>query len=41
MVCYNAAIMMRYERNGNGLLYIGQRGFIYEGLSGIAPVARR
>jgi hypothetical protein len=31
--------MMRYERNDNGLLYIGQRGFIYEGLSGIAPVA--
>ena len=37
---YNAAIM-RYERHGNSYLCVGLRGFIYEGLSGIAPVARR
>ncbi len=39
-VCYNAAIM-QYERTDNGFLCIGLRGFIYEGLSGIAPVVRR
>jgi hypothetical protein len=40
IVCYNAAIM-RYERNGKGFLNIGLRGFIYEEIPGIAPVARR
>jgi H+/Cl- antiporter ClcA len=33
--------IMRYERNGKGFLNIGLRGFIYEEIPGIAPVARR
>ena len=29
--CYNAATMIRYERNDNGFLHVGQRGFDYTG----------
>jgi hypothetical protein len=38
--CYNPATM-RFEPSSNSILYIGVRGFIGEGLLGIAPAAQR